>query len=142
MRRKLITALCLSLLFTAVFGLQIASTANAETKNKIPLTSPLTYFQISGKVTYKFFQIFIHGTQRIVPAAGVTIEAENIITHDIYQTTTDSNGNYSLSIEEKGFFTVKPSGGNTNTYIPPLQFVSINKKGTQDNVDFQGYILK
>lgn len=142
MRQKFITALSLSILFSVVFGLQIASTAKAETKNGNPLTSPVTFFQISGNVTYKFFKMFGHDMRRFNPAAGVTVSAVNLMTHDTYQTTTDTHGNYSLSVEEKGLYVVNPSGGKASTYFPPTRFVSANKKGgMRDDVDFQGLVF-
>jgi hypothetical protein len=141
MRRKLITALCLTFAFVFVFGTQVAATAKADTKNGNPLTSPITCFQISGKVTYKFFKVFFHEAKRFSPASGVTVSAENFFTHDIYQATTDSNGNYSISVEEPGLYSVKSSGGKTSMYISPIRMVRANKGGTDNHVDFQGFVF-
>jgi len=140
MKQKIITALCISLLFSVVFGSQIAQTAKADTKDGHPLTSPLTFFTINGNITYQFFTLFRHGKQDD-PASGVTVKAENIITHTVYETTTDTNGNYSISTEEAGTFLVSPSGGKTSVYVPPVISVKANHLGSKNNVDFKGYIL-
>jgi hypothetical protein len=140
-RRKLITALSLLLVFSVLFGTQIAATASANTNKNHPLTSPITFFQITGKVTYKFFKFF-SGSNSISNAPGVKVEAENIFDHHKFQTNTDGNGNYVLPINETGVYLVKPSGGNTNIYVPPLRAVKVNDMSSSaNNIDFQGLIL-
>jgi hypothetical protein len=141
MRQKYITALSLVVAFAVIFGTQVATSASANTKNGSPLTSPVTFFKISGNVTYKFFKFFSNNGQRFAPATGVTVTAENVFNKNKYQTTTDLNGNYTLPVEEKGVYLVGPSGGNTNVYTPALQVVHANKAGVKSNVNFHGLML-
>lgn len=140
MKQKIITALCITLVFSLIFGSQVAATAKADYKNGHPMTSPLTFFTINGNVTYQFFRFFRHG-KPFEPASGVSVKAENISTHTQYETTTDANGNYSIITEEAGVFLVSPSGGNTSVYVPPVITVSAQHNGSKNNVDFKGYIL-
>ena len=82
MKQKIITALCISLVFSFVFGSQIAQTAKADTKDEHPLTSPLTFFTINGNITYQFFTFFRHGKQDD-PASGVTVSRKYFYTHSL-----------------------------------------------------------
>ncbi len=141
MRRKIITVLSLLIFFTLVFGAQIASTVSAQTKDGHPITSPITFFKISGNVTYKVFRNFAHGFERFMPAANVKITAEDVFTHTKYETTTDVNGNYTISTDGKGFFLVTPSGGDTSTYIPAMRVVPANNAGSKNNVSFHGFVF-
>ncbi len=141
MRQKCITALSLLIVFTVVFSTQVASTASANHENGSPITSPVTFFKVSGNVTYKFFKLFTNNGQRFAPAPGVTMTAENVFTKEKVQTTTDTNGNYTLNLYEKGVYLVGPSGGNTNTYVSPLQVIHANKSGMKNNVTFHGLML-
>lgn len=141
MRQKLITALSLVIVFSVVFSTQLATTASAYPQTVNPVTSPVTFFKITGNVTYKFFKFFRHNGQRFAPAPGVTITAENIFTKHKVQTTTDASGKYTLGLNEKGIYLVSPSGGDTSTYLQPLQVVHANKSGEKNNVNFTGLIL-
>ena len=142
MRQKIITALSLVILFSVVFGAQLATTASAETKNGNPLSAPLTFFRMTGSITYKSLTFFRHGAQRLAPATDVTVTAENIFTHDIYTTTTDSDGHYTLDVEEKGLFLVRPSSDTTSAWVPPLQTVRALHSQTKHGIDFQGLTVK
>lgn len=141
MRQKYITALSLVIAFAVIFSAQLATTASAETKNGNPLTSPVTFFKISGTVTYKFFKFFSNNGQRFTPADDVTVEARNIFTNNVYATTTDSNGKYTLTVDEKGVYLVSPTGGDTDVYTPALKAVHATKPGAANNVNFTGLIL-
>jgi hypothetical protein len=142
MRQKLITALSLVTAFAVIFSAQLATSAAADTKNGSPLTSPVTFFKISGDVTYKFFKFFSNNGQRFAPAEGVTVEARNIFTNDVYITTTDEDGEYSFSIQEKGMYLVSPSDDDeAEFFAPPIKHVNANKAGSKNNVDFQGFVL-
>lgn len=139
MRQKFITALSLVILFAVIFSAQLSHTSYAATKNGNPVTSPVTFFQISGKVTYKFFKFFRGNTNQ--NASNVTVEVKNVFTNDVYETTTDGNGNYSLNVEEKGVFLVGPTEGNTDVWVPALKPVHVNNPGSRSGVNFQGFIL-
>ena len=146
MRQKLITALSLVVAFAIVFSSQISTTASAHPKPSKPVTSPITlpvtFFKVTGKITYKFFNFFKHSAQRFAPASGVTVTAENVFTREKVTTTTDSSGNYMLGLKEKGIYLVTPSGGQTSTYVKPLEVVKAEKKsGTKNNVNFTGLML-
>lgn len=140
MRRKIIIVLSLSLLFVSIIGTQISSTANAEMHNGKPLTSPITYFTISGNVRYQFLKFFRFG-KKDQPAANVTVTAVDKFHHVEYQTQTDSNGNYTISTQEGGKFFVSPMGGKSRTYTPPVAFVNVTKPGQQKKVDFKGFVF-
>jgi hypothetical protein len=142
MRRKLITALSLVTAFAVVFSAQLATSAAADTKNGSPLTSPVTFFRISGDVTYKMFKFFSNNGQRFVPAEGVTVEARNIFTNDVYTTTTDKNGDYTFSLEEKGMYLVSPSDDEADVFAPSIRPVPANKAGVKNNVNFHGMVLQ
>lgn len=139
MRQKIITALSLVIVFAVIFSAQLSHTAYATTKNGNPVTSPVTFFQISGKVTYKFFKLFGGGSNQ--NAAGVEVEAKNVFTNDVYETTTDANGNYVIPVQEKGVFLVGPTEGNTDVWVPALKPVHANNPGSKTGVNFQGFIL-
>lgn len=141
MRRKLITAISLLTAFSIIFGAQLATSAAADYKNGKPLTSPVTFYKISGDVSYKFLKFFHKNSSRFVPAEGVTIEARNIFTNDVYITTTNKDGEYSLSLQEKGMYLVEPSDGKADFFSPTLRQVQVHKQGSKNNVDFTGVIL-
>lgn len=141
MRQKLITALSLVTAFSIVFGAQLATSAAADHKNGQPLTSPVTFYRISGDVSYKFFKFFSNNGQRFVPAEGVTVEARNVFTNDVYTTTTDEDGDYSFSLEEKGMYLVSPIDEEADFFAPALRHVNVNKPGTKNNVDFNGIVF-
>ncbi len=145
MRQKFITALSLVVIFAVVFSSQISTTASAHAKPSQPVTSPVTipvtFFKVTGKITYKFLNFFKHGAQRFAPASGVTVTAENVITRQKVSTTTDSNGNYILGLQEKGIYLVTPTGGQTSTYVKPLEVVKAQKSGSKNNVNFTGLML-
>ncbi|MGI8419385.1 MAG: hypothetical protein ACR2LN_01950 [Candidatus Levyibacteriota bacterium] len=140
MRRKNIAVLCLTLLFAVVLGTQIAATANAETENGQPLTSPVTYFTISGNVRYQFLRIFGLGKKE-QPAEGVNVTAVDKFHHVSYETQTDSNGNYTITTQVGGLFIVSPSGGESTFYTPPFAVVHANHPGQRTNVNFKGFVL-
>lgn len=141
MRQKYITALSLVVAFAVTFSAQIATSASADTKNGSPLTSPVTFFKISGDVTYKFFKFFSNNGQRFAPAEDVTIEARNIFTNTVYETTTDDEGNYEISVEEKGVYLVSPTDAETDVFAPAIKAVHANKTGARNNVNFTGLML-
>lgn len=141
MKQKFVTALSLVIAFAVVFSVQLASTAQADYKNGKPLTSPVTFFKISGDVTYKFFKFFSNNGQRFVPADDVTVTAKNVVTGDTYVTETNAQGEYSFSIAEKGVYLVTPSEGDTNVFAPAVKAVQVNKTGSKNNVDFTGLML-
>ncbi|MGH7203688.1 MAG: carboxypeptidase-like regulatory domain-containing protein [Candidatus Levyibacteriota bacterium] len=138
MRRKNIAVLCLSLLFTVVLGTQVAASANAETQNGKPLTSPVTYFTIKGNVSYQFLKLFGLGNN-IHPAANVEVTAVGKFQNVVYETQTDSNGNYTITTQVGGQFLVAPSGGKSKFYAPPFAIVHANHPGQKTDVDFKGF---
>jgi hypothetical protein len=141
MKQKFITALSLVIVFAVVFSVQLASTAQADWKNGKPLTSPVTFFKISGEVTYKFFKFFSNNGQRFAPADDVTVTAKNVFTGDTYVAETAANGTYTITVEEKGVYLVSPSEGDTNVFAPAVKAVPANKAGSKNNVDFTGLML-
>ncbi len=145
MRQKFITALSLVVVFAIVFSSQLSTTASAHAKPSKPVTSPVTipvtFFKVTGNITYKFFNFFKHSAQRFAPASGVTVTAENVFTREKVSTTTDGNGNYTLGLKEKGVYLVTPTGGQTSTYVKPLEVIKAQKSGSKTNVNFTGLML-
>lgn len=159
-RRKILTALSLVAAFTLVFSAQV-SYANfnifhhspkptmTPTTSPVtgpvtgPITSPAKLFTISGNVSYHVWGLFKRGASRLMPASGVTVKAKGLFNGSSATATTDSNGNYVITTNDKGHYRVTVSGGNGKHYMPPLHFVQLTeKKPTKTKVNFTGHTFK
>ncbi len=123
--------LMLILVLIAVFGLATftqATKAIAATPNG-GVTSPITYFMLSGQVTYKYLTyVFV--------AKNVTVTATNYQTNAKTATVTDANGNYSISVTQ-GQYTVKPHDSRGTVFTPASRFVSVINNSIS-GLNFQG----
>lgn len=155
MRRKILLALSLFFVLTLLFSAQFTHTVQAEEGNPLttpvtnpvtgpvtgPVTSPAALFTISGNVTYRFWHLFKHGMERIMPAAGVTVKAVSLWGHTTVTTTTDANGHYVLNPGKKGLYRVTVSGGKAQMYAPFFRVVEDKRPRGVHDVDFQGVLF-
>lgn len=88
--KYLISILILTVLF-GLTALQVGKISAAEL-NISPITSPITYFLVSGRAGYIFNGL-------LYPAKDVNIKAQNIATNQIFSTKTDNQGRYRLSLQ-------------------------------------------
>lgn len=105
-----------------------------------PITEPVTSFahSISGKITLRIFNRFFRFENQ--PGSNILVNAVDIFTHKSFSGTTDSNGNYTIGVDN-GFYQVEPQGSTVNKFFaPPLRFVQI-KNNNRVNVDFQEFIF-
>ena len=118
-----VTSLLVGALVIPVF-LQ-ASVSSAAT----PVTSPVTYFGLSGKVTFKFF----NKLQTVVtPAANVTISIKG--QGSAVTLKTDAKGEFMEKVVP-GTYTVKVI--NTKyVFSPSSQVVTVSTQSAQ-NINFQ-----
>jgi hypothetical protein len=157
MKQKFITALVLLIAFGFFFSTQFAHTAQATffhhpkpspTTTPVtgpvtgPITSPVGLFKISGHVKNHIIWLWRRGGERLMPAVGVKVKAVDIFGHQVAMTTTDANGNYTLTPGKAGFYKVTVKGGQAKYYLPPFHFVNDNKPEGKNNINFQGYIFK
>lgn len=132
--RKLFTALVVSLVAFGIF-LQVNGVSTALA---LPLTSPATFFGITGTVTYKNLARFFNFLPKMFPADNVTVKATDLFnsSHN-FSGQTDSNGHYELPADA-GLYQVEmvSLGG---FFVPPLKIVNV--KNSPKTADFQGLIL-
>lgn len=156
MRLKLITALSLVLVFTFLFS---AQAGYANHLNPTPMTSPTTgpvtgpvtgpitgpsgLFTITGNVSDHITRLFKKSFNRIIPESGVTVNAKDIFNGNSASATTDANGNYIITLNQRGYYKVSVSDGDAKFYSPPLHFVHLtDKKKAKSGVNFKGYIFE
>jgi hypothetical protein len=138
-RTALLATFFFSFLLLGFVQLSSLSSAHAE---GAPLTPPVTsptesMFTISGKITVK--NLNLHALLwRFMPAAGVRVKLENILTHQKMSTMTDAEGMYSFGVDEKGLYKVMPDTDKhlDGIAVPPLRFITL-KKHDALHEDFQ-----
>lgn len=137
MRKLIISVLLPTLAFC--FLAQVNSVKAITIPSGSPITSPISFFAITGKVTYKNLKLFISALNRITPGANVTITATNFFDpSQVFSTTTDINGNYILPVPN-ALYKVTASDNANTFFSPPLHVVKI--KNQNKNASFQGLIF-
>ncbi len=151
MKRKTLIVLglllTLSLLFVAQANNRVSAVHGPVTSPITgpvtgPVTGPTSVFKITGNIRYHLLGMLRRGAARFIPAGGVNIVATQLFNSNVsVSTTTDANGNYTLTPTQAGLYRINVSGGDTNFYAPPIRVVPLNKSG-EKKADFQGLIFK
>ncbi len=137
-RMKKLPALLFVLSFVAIFSLQVAQVNAQEITNA--LTAPITFFGIFGNIKLRDLSFFLKGPDRLKPAAGVVVTATNFFNNSIIQsTTTNSNGDYQLSVSP-GLYRVDMSDSTASAFFTP-PFRTVNIKGSSKEANFTGLIF-
>lgn len=128
----------LTLLLTAIIGFLMVAQINVIKANTVnltsnPITAPVTFFIISGKVTY--FKLF--GPSQ--PAPDVKVEATNISTNNKTSQSTDSSGRYTLAVE-KGRYLVRVRDNKRTIFLPSLRFLNVDRSFF--DIDFRGLLRR
>lgn len=92
-----------------------------------PLTSPISYFTISGKVGYRFFGIFS-------PAENVTVKAVNTYTKTVYKVLTNKRGKYSILVKA-GIYNVSAKDATGTIFYPTKIKVNVTTSNAT-NINF------
>lgn len=136
MKLRILLASVIVAIFILLISLQM-NVVNAANYQQSPLTgpvtTPVTYFSISGKVNYIFNGIFSN-------AANVIISAVNKKTKENFVTLTNTNGEYSLMVKP-GLYTVRPSD-QLRTHFKPGSKVVDAKTSDAIGINFIGALRK
>lgn len=136
----------LSLVLVVVLSLPIFSQVSRVSAQEAPITSsitnPITFFNLTGTITYKRLGFFFRNvTNRILPADNVKVTVTGFFDKSQrFQTTTDANGNYSINLPT-GLYTIKTNGGRTNFFSPPLRVMRVKTNATS-TANFQGFLFR
>lgn len=116
----------------SVFAISSQSKALAVAN---PLTSPITFFSLMGKVTYKNF---FHA-QSVTPGKGVKITAQSFGSFTNTNVTTNPDGTYGMMLAPGSYF-IQASDANHTFFNPTLRYIKVtaNSSTTQD---FQGLLF-
>lgn len=96
-----------------------------------PLTAPVTYFLIKGKVNYLW-------RGWLIPARGVKVEAVNTRTNAAWTAGTDAGGSYIIGVEP-GEYKVKASDNRNTLFAPAVRIVKVVNSDIS-NISFFGYL--
>lgn len=129
MKSKLIFASILVSLFIGLMASQV-KVVNAESSSS-PLTTPISYFEISGKVTYRLGNI-------VKPAVGAFVK---IITQNgsFFITPVNSDGSYS-SLMVAGEYKLKAVDQRSRTTFYPDSRIVDLREASASGVNFQGLV--
>ena len=119
----------LAIVLVSVFAVTAQSKALAVTN---PITSPITFFSLMGKVTYRN----VFRTHTVTPAAGVKITAEKLGTSTKAMGTTNPDGTYGMSLTP-GTYLIEASDTKRTFFTPAIQIVRISA-GKSATRNFQG----
>lgn len=92
-------------------------------------TTPITYFRLSGQVTY-----LTMGKRQT--EFGAVVSALNNVTKQIFTATTNRNGSYYLSVPQANY-TLTPSDAFHSQYVPASITIEVNHD--LNNLNFAGY---
>jgi len=127
MKIKLILSLFLLLLGGIVLSQQIKTVVAQQTENTN--TSPISYFAVSGQVTYKAFG-------KIIPAGNVWVRINRIESGSWYYVSTNSQGYYSALVRS-GNYVISAIDSLGTQFKPSSRFVTVSDSNI-DNISFQG----
>ncbi|KKR80261.1 MAG: hypothetical protein UU73_C0004G0076 [Candidatus Daviesbacteria bacterium GW2011_GWA1_41_61] len=131
MKIKLILSLFLLLLGGIVLSQQIKTVVAQQTENTntSAITSPISYFAVSGQVTYKAFG-------KIIPAGNVWVRINRIESGSWYYVSTNSQGYYSALVRS-GNYVISAIDSLGTQFKPSSRFVTVSDSNI-DNISFQG----
>lgn len=127
--KYLISILILTVLFSLT-ALQIGK-INAFELNDSPITSPISYFLVSGRAGYLFNGLFY-------PTRDVNVKAQDTATNQVVSTKTDNQGRYRLSLQ-RGIYKIvafERVNGEIRFFKPFDKIVRVN----QDKTGIRFYI--
>lgn len=140
MPKKIFLSIIALVLLTPVFFQLSTYSVSAEEAHA---TTPVTFFNLVGKVTYKQLGIFKKNADRIAPAEDVKIIVEGFFDDTKkYEVKTDSEGNYALDVPA-GLYTVEiddNSSEKTDFFTPPFRVEKVREDKTRQ-VNFQGLVF-
>ncbi|MBI3486518.1 hypothetical protein HY025_06325 [Candidatus Daviesbacteria bacterium] len=128
MKSKLIFASILVSLFIGLMVSQV-KVVNAESSNS-PLTTPISYFEISGKVTYRLGNI-------VRPAVGAFIKV--IGNTGIFIIPVNSDGSYSTYLTAGEYKVQAQDHRSQTTFYPTTRIVDL-REASASGVNFQGLV--
>lgn len=139
MPKRLIIALLL-VLFAFPIGLQVTRVEANHTKPiTSPITNPVTFFSLSGKVTYKKLGGFFRNINRILPADDAVVTIQGFFDRSKkYTVKTDANGMYQVNVPV-GMYRVEVDNDENAFFTPPLKVLNI-KANTNKKANFQGLL--
>ncbi len=120
--------------------LQLSSAKALALPITSPVTTPVSFFNLTGHVIYHQLGILMNSAQRRFPAANVMITVSNFFGgSQVAATTTDSNGDYHVNLPA-GWYRVSASDGTSAHFVPPFRIVNV-KTNSQKHADFQGLLF-
>ena len=140
MSKKILSIAIAVLLFTPLFSQLFMLQVNAN--HNSAMTSPNTFFNVIGKVTYRQLGRLFNNAQRTTGVDDVVVTATGFFDRSKkYTTTTDPDGVYSFNIPAGMYrITVDDPADKANFFTPPFRFERINTHRAQ-NASFQGLIF-
>ena len=136
--------LTLAIFFLLLVSVYVESTSFSGRAFAAPLTnpatSPVTFFNLSGKVVYRQLGRLLNNAKRVVPAEGVVVKIFSFFGgNQVGTATTDSTGMYQLELPT-GMYRVEASDTKGTFFTPPLRVINV-KKGQSKTGDFQGLLF-
>ena len=92
MKSRLIIGILIAVLAVVSLHTQVSMISKADAQNT-PITAPITYFKISGKIVYNLLG-------RFIPSQNVRVTAVNTQDRSVVEAKTDGNGMYSLVLRQ------------------------------------------
>lgn len=140
MPKKLLSLIIGLALFIPVF-VQLTS-VRVEANHDPSMTSPITFFNLIGRVTYRHLGRLTAGMQRVMGADDIVVTLTAFFNPSVhYTTTTDPNGVYSFNVPAGLYKVMISDPSNTaDMLVPPLRVENLNTHQAK-HADFQGLLL-
>jgi len=105
-----------------------------------PITSPVSYFSLIGHITYNRIGFFMRTLPRLFPAENVKVVVRSFFGNFSQKTTTDSQGNYKMTVPP-GLYQVSVEDSNHTFFVPPFRFEYVKANKTTV-ANFQGLLFR
>jgi hypothetical protein len=139
MIRKVVLTTLVALFAISIFS-QVASVQAFHTPITGPITTPITFFNLTGEVTLKQFGKLFGGLKRFMPAEDVTVKVTGLFDKNKkFTTETDEQGDYGFMLPA-GHYLVEVEDDPDTFFAPPIKFVHI-KEGKVKTADFKGFVF-
>ena len=137
---KKLTALFLMVFLSLPILFQLPEVKAQTSPITGPITTPISFFNLTGDVTYKKLGRLFSGIQRVVPGEDVLVKVSNFFNPgQSFETMTDDEGNYKFNLPA-GLYKVEVEDGDHTFFVPPLKVVKVQEEKAK-KANFQGLIF-
>lgn len=139
MIRKVVFLLVISFFAGSIF-LQVGRVQANNSPITGPITTPITFFNLTGEVTLKHLGKLFGGMKRAMPGEDVTVQVTGFFNKNHqHNTETDEHGKYGFQLSD-GLYIVEVKEGNDIFFTPPIRVVQV-KEGKVKKANFQGLVF-